>query len=322
MFTITNFGPEISNNIFRYIDYESLIGLEITCIYFRNVIRNSTFRNKIVTINSSKVLEKILSTHSFVSYKLCKKINNSDLKFLSEKMDEKGLTIKKLILDSCKITDEGLQYLNNCRKIKLLRCNITNKGLNILSENAKKCQKLILSCCENITDNGLQHLSLLKNLDLLLCPKIIGFGLKYLTSCTKLSLCGCTIIGKSLKYLPKSCTTLDLSYCEYITDDDLKYLGHCTKLKLTECNITDNGLMHLRNCKKLNLDNCNQITDRGLYFLENCEEVSLMNCKYISGGGLKLLTSRSIKFKIHYYFDPIINSNFSLESFKKWHFLE
>ena len=119
-----------------------------------------------------------------------------------------------------KITDTFLEdVFSSCDKLKILALN--------------------LAWCDQITDDGLQHISKLQNLQSLKlngCYKITDTGLEHISNLEKLQ-------------------TLNLYRCDNVTDKGLQHISklqNLQSLKLIWCDkITDTGLKHISNLKNL-----------------------------------------------------------------------
>jgi Leucine Rich repeat len=88
-------------------------------------------------------------------------IEDDELSYLTQ--------VKKINISYCfHITDDGLKYLSNAKRIDLSGCNITDRGLEHLS----KVEIIHLADCDGITDEGLKHLKNAKEVVLSACNNV------------------------------------------------------------------------------------------------------------------------------------------------------
>ena len=188
---------------------------------------------------------------------------------------------------------------------------ISHRGLKALRQAGDKLtalNKLHLSGCVQLTDDGLQHLAgntALFQLNLDGCEQLTDDGLRHLaglTALTELYLGGCKqLTDDGLQHLAglNALTELSLSGCIRLTDDGLQHLAGLTaltQLNLNECEqLTDDGLQHLAGLTaltQLNLNECEQLTDDGLQHLAGLTaltELDLYRCKRLTDDGLRHL---------------------------------
>ncbi len=181
----------------------------------------------------------------------CAGISNAALHHL------KLLSLQKLFIGGCSITDEGLEhlicqtklielYIDNCKKVTNKGCNyispltnltilslrsdlISNQGILSLS-SLKKLSELDISNCENLSDESLKFLS---TNNTQLAKLELSRGKKY--------------TERGFSHFPKlpNLTELDLGECTGFSDYDIKYFFTLTKLQsleLSETEISNIGL--------------------------------------------------------------------------------
>lgn len=199
----------------------------------------------------------------------CENISDSGVKELW-KLNK----LQSLNLDGCKITDGGIDGIENAKNLEevfLGSRQIRNGGLKHLSKLIK-LQSLSLANCSEITDEGLENLKDLKQLRMLNlggCYNITDAGIKKLEGLSDLK-------------------TLSLFGCSKITDVGLESIGKFKKLKMLSlgaCHkITDVGLTHLMNLKdleSLDLRACVKITYKGLEpLVEALPKLNYLNLVY------------------------------------------
>jgi len=138
--------------------------------------------------------------------------------------------LKKISLPYCSITDNGCKYLVNCSEINLMNSPITDDGL-LYFRNVKK---LNLTGNENVTDIGLQYVNNVEHL--------------YMAS-------NLNITDKGLANLHKI-KTLYLCYNTNITDYGLKCIDTIESLEMRHNkNISGSGLLPLKQLKSAWLGN-------------------------------------------------------------------
>ena len=227
---------------------------------------------------------------------------------IAEGMPE--LTVLNLHSSTRYFTDEMLKHvaaLKSLKRFGLLAIQITDKGLRYIS-TSKTLQELTLESCENITDNGVLHVSKMPSLNVFSMQTtregsgITDQGLAYLvesTTITSLGVSGNDYVTDrglaSLHKLPKL-ACLHLRYNPFVTDQGIKYLiglSHLVYLDLHESEgITDLSLDYisqLKTLRYLDIGSAN-ITNRGLAYLAKLPsllQLDLSNCQGIDDDGLK-----------------------------------
>lgn len=184
------------------------------------------------------------------------------------------------------LTDDALLFICTLPKvtgISLFGCSgITDNGIKHLSEHIIQLQDLSLACLYKITDVGLTYLpkfSQLNKLNLSLCRNLTENGylsLTQLTSLTNLTLSeiddspapditDAVLVGFSNSLLQLK--ELDLSYCTKITDKGLapicKNLQNLRTFRINGCkNVTpDCGLLLLPKLWTFDAKGCPQLED-------------------------------------------------------------
>jgi hypothetical protein len=201
-----------------------------------------------------------------------------------------------------KFTDQDLCYLPKLNNLVKLNCAgdwatpsaVGDKFLLCL-DKFSNLNDLNLSCCKNVTDNGLSSLAQLANLkklDLSSCRQVTDIGVAYLRNLTKieeLSLSGTSLTDISLAHLGSLAQLRVLCLSDtQITDSGLahlQFLPNLTELRLVGCKqITNEGMRYLARLPKLtklNLAFCSQLTDAGMAFLcrlSGLEELDIAEC--------------------------------------------
>jgi putative pyrroloquinoline-quinone binding quinoprotein len=199
-----------------------------------------------------------------------------------------------------KVTDEGLEHLSEFDSLRELhlgsRC-ISDAGLeHITSLNA--LEKLAISS-EDVKGPGLAHLGDLENLAVLNLTglQLARDGLSHLSRAPRLKelLLGATpISGRSLVHLRNMPTieVLDLTRTS-ITDDDLRMIApliQLTELRVLRTNLTGEGLRHLADLDNLEVLDLSytQMTDDATTHLRQMKELrKLVLCNTpLSSGSL------------------------------------
>ncbi|GJQ09752.1 hypothetical protein GpartN1_g1543.t1 [Galdieria partita] len=180
-------------------------------------------------------------------------------------------------------------------------------------------EKLVLSFCTQLTDEGLYKLTSsqedlhkdspltysLKQLDLSGCSQISNLGveaLSYFKNLESLVLDNCSSLGNiSLSYIRTipCLKNLSIACCDKISGSGLEQIfcsKHLEFLNLSGCSrITSDALSHicsLTNLKQLKLRHCSRIDNRALEHighLTNLETLELYECVKIDDEGLKYL---------------------------------
>lgn len=218
-------------------------------------------------------------------------------------------TITNLDLRGCAVSNEWLQFISSMSQVKALR----------LSDASGKAQ---------FDDDGLKHLSGLKNLKVLVLDEawLSEAGLAHLPKDNlselylKNSGAGCDEAVVTFKQFPKlkklrlamtqfsdagleglkevkTLEELDISECGLISDAGMESVGQMkslTKLNLWRVQITDTGiekLAALTNLKWLNLDNT-QLADDGTAHLKGMKQLEFLHLgsTLITDDGLAALT--------------------------------
>ncbi len=194
-----------------------------------------------------------------------------------------------LSVQATKITDVGLKHLTNLRNLTSLNLNVTMTGDQGLEYIKNLINLTVLNGGKLTTDEGLKHLSQMKQLQRISfdATRITGSGLVHLPDPEKLvnlNLQGSPVTDENLQNVSKF-TNLQVLYLRgtKITDAGLKYLESLKQLKnltLEETKITDTGLKHLESMKRLESLNLQEtkVTPQGIADLQK----ALPNCKIVS----------------------------------------
>ncbi|CAE8622114.1 unnamed protein product [Polarella glacialis] len=241
------------------------------------------------------------------------KISNNGLAHVATR--SKKLT--KLKINNClgTITDDIIQRIaEGCAELTALSASssqIVDAGLACLAKHCPKLSKLNLTCCHQITDEGLRRLSdrncQLTSLSITDCL-ISDVGLRSLATAgckmSKLVLAGCRKVSGVgiLELASASLSKLDVSDCKGIDDKFLIGIaGRCPnlhRLGLIGCRkVSDSGLCsvadHCRNLKELDLGDCCKVTDVSLQKIgANCprlQRINLISCNRVTIAGVRLL---------------------------------
>lgn len=187
-----------------------------------------------------------------------------------------------VILTEMHLTSEGLvspAVLSGLTKVRvpfildLAGTPVRDTGLKQLRD-LNQIKGLNLELCGHITDAGLEHLQLAKDLRVLILAgtNVTHTGLQHLAS------------NKSLK-------ALDLEVCDGVTDVTCKTLGEMRQLKALVLKktgfepkpITATGLRYLENLESIELLNLhgNQVTDAGLVHLKKLSRLRELNLNLV-----------------------------------------
>ncbi len=193
--------------------------------------------------------------------------------------------LTSLELRSININDEFISALViHSKKLTSLVLNngIGDDGIEMITTNLLGLTKLDISCCQEITDVGLEKIAKLKNLN-------------YLNlSNTNLSDKALTIIASSLKKL----SFIDFTNCENITDEGVKSFvtsyPYFSSINLGCLNITDQAIESIVTMPKITsieFGYCGKITDNGIENIAN----NIPNLTFLGLNGCVELTDESIK---------------------------
>lgn len=132
---------------------------------------------------------------------------------------------------SPELTDEGLQFLQNCPNLEELDLDASKIDKGLKHIRGEKLQKISLSSLVKLTDEGLQFLQNCPNLEefsLISCPKVVD-GLKHIRGekLRKLNLYDCVeLSGEALQFL-QNCPNLEellFDTCEKGVFSGLKHI--------------------------------------------------------------------------------------------------
>uniref|UniRef100_A0A6G6AD15 F-box and FNIp repeat-containing protein n=1 Tax=Borely moumouvirus TaxID=2712067 RepID=A0A6G6AD15_9VIRU len=198
-------------------------------------------------------------------------------------------------------------YYNFCNTLRLNKC-LRNIILEMIgnypksfSFNLKKSNiiKINLSLVKNVkylnlshtnvSDDHLQSLSDIYELNLKKCNNITGTGFKYLNNLKK----------------------INISWCRKLKSSELQYLKNVVKINLSRSNINDEGIKYLifnnaevdnlipqNNIKQINLSNTN-ITNDSIKFLSEIPIIKINYCPHIDASCLEYLsTVKSLSIRL------------------------
>jgi hypothetical protein len=161
------------------------------------------------------------------------------------------------------------------RALDLTLSSVTDQGLAHLST----VRQLNLCCCSWITDDGMAHLRHVRRLRLS-GTDISDAGLRHFTDLEEINIACCQkITDAGLAGLARV-KVIDLSCCLNITNEGMQHLSGATTVSVSGCHITDAGLAFLTSAEHLNVSQCD-ITTEGFATLSNLKEVDLSVCLQI-----------------------------------------
>ena len=194
------------------------------------------------------------------------------------------------------------------KRIAICSRQITNDQLSHIAGRFPRLRDLDLSANEQITNEGLIHvskLSGLRDLDLSDDDQITNEGLIHvskLNGLRKLNLSWCQITNDILPDLFEGCphlSYLNLNRCRKITNEGLEHLGRFTNLtylNLSDCDITMLApLVNLTSLRFLDLNSCDEVRDDELAHIgkfTNLRELHLLNCPHITNNRLAHFAER------------------------------
>lgn len=340
---ILNFPDEIQERVFHYCSIRDLKNLSLTCSSYNNALRPSVSHS--IRISAYTLLETsdVHYEQLLENVKHAKSIRFIDNALRKKKGFYLELAIKfKKILDhsnprvlkifcyfprtgfnsvikfsnlvelhigpnakiDAKILQEMYEVLQLLQALYLRTCKIKSEELENIS-NLTSLRKLGVSM-NPVTDEGLKHISLvkdLKTLNLFSCTSVTDIGLSYianLSSLVSLNIHGCfriTDAGLSSISVIPSLEGLDLCGCERITDYGVTCLSKLASLKMLSVGfcrkVTDLGISSLRDLHKLEkLDiSWTKVTDTSLSYMSSFPRLVNLNMSStaVSNSGLKYL---------------------------------
>merc|ERR1712168_676477 len=146
--------------------------------------------------------------------------------------------VKILDLNWSLVDDSCFTYISKAKHLKelqLIYCNITDEAMKVVGKLAL-LEELNLNSNEDITDNGIYHVSQLEHLRSLLvsdCKGLTDTSLRYIGNLLLLE-------------------ELDMSYTPF-TDDGLMYLSNLKQLHRIGYDYSDDGLITEEGRKKAGL---------------------------------------------------------------------
>jgi Leucine-rich repeat (LRR) protein len=247
---------------------------------------------------------------------------------------EKFPNLETLTLYGNQITNKGISKLTELKNLKALHLHcdlLTDKDLLVIGQ-LSKLETLTSDSLRNVTEDGIQELQSLSNLQSLClgyCPGISDKtldGIGRLPNLKTLKLAACDITNSGLHALTKSSRLqeLHLHSCTLITDAGLEALqkSPLQKLTLSFSNIKNEGLSHLKQCplthlslnngknledaglehliglplEELDIGKCTKITDVGLQYISELTKLTslkIKHCNKVTNAGIERLTSLS-----------------------------
>ena len=269
------------------------------------VKKNCTIRELFTTAIPKQILFKdVLFQHPLMKLDLSYwPVNDNFLKSLADK-DSVHKDITVLLIKFCTlVTDQGLQNLHGCRKLKSLDVsdnqNITDDGIRVFVKTHAHIESFALSGCQNITGVGIESLIMgcrhLDSIELAQCNGLSDSAMQaiaghakipYAAKMKRVNLAGCTSVS-------------DAGMMALITS--LK--GHVEMLNIKGAHgTTDIALsaFHGRNTFSTlrNIDvSTMRLGDSGLDWIsigcgDGLLELNIADCKYVSDTGMETLASR------------------------------
>jgi hypothetical protein len=166
--------------------------------------------------------------------------------------------------------------------------------INEKKEEAIDWKKLVFRPPDDMTDEGIKHLTNITNLNLHNNIVITNEGIKHLTNIASLNLDDNEVItNEGIKHLT-NITSLDLTSNGVITNEGIKHLTNISSLYLfNNVVITNEGIKHLTNITNLKLERNGFITNEGIKHLTNITSLDLKGNRVITNEGIKHLTNIS-----------------------------
>jgi len=120
----------------------------------------------------------------------CEGITDAGLEYIADSCDY----INSITLTKCpKITDIGMLVISNkCHCLSYLdiqRCSVTDEGVNAIAVNCSEMKELNLSSLDKLTDECIQHLHKLTQLETLILEdlRLTELGVSSIASCSQLT---------------------------------------------------------------------------------------------------------------------------------------
>lgn len=201
-----------------------------------------------------------------------KNVTNDHLKYLT------NIKIRKLILISDLITDQGLIYLNgnNIQSIELNTSDITDRGALKYLYNFNQI-KLINA--HHITDEGIKNLVNVQALTIINCCKITDNAFRYLTKCLKkIMIKDCVkVTVNGVKYI--KARHINLRYIMTIDDHDWRYFSdtHIITLPIN-IRMSSIGMRYLSNVKSICFVRGKPTKCNVFRYMIDTEEVRFIGC--------------------------------------------
>eukprot|EP01102_Stenamoeba_stenopodia_P007813 TRINITY_DN2206_c0_g2_i4.p1 TRINITY_DN2206_c0_g2~~TRINITY_DN2206_c0_g2_i4.p1 ORF type:complete len:1488 (+),score=274.93 TRINITY_DN2206_c0_g2_i4:992-5455(+) len=244
----------------------------------------------------------------------CEGVTDAGLEYIADSCDY----INSITLTKCpKVTDIGIMVLSNkCRCLSYLdlqRCSITDEGVNAIAVNCTEMKELNLSSLDKLTDDCIQHLYKLTQLETLILEdlRLTELGVSSIASCSQLTTLKLSysagVTDQSLQKLSAQLPQLrvvDLSYCNAMTPAGLlKAIASWSKLKVLILrgfnHITTEAIEH-PNLETLTLSWCKHLEDKAVLSLSECPKLTTLDlawCAKISGNSLHKLAQQCPSLK-------------------------
>ena len=114
---------------------------------------------------------------------------------------------------SSRISDQGIQFLSNCRSLTINSVQIPNQLAWMLAQ----CRHIDLTM-STVTDDSVKLFTHCVYLKLSFCKYVTNSSVRFLGRCPTLLIDNTNVTGECLSYLTE-CQTLDISGCRGITDN-------------------------------------------------------------------------------------------------------
>lgn len=168
-------------------------------------------------------------------------------------------------LRSVKLTNWSTLTLRGFKAMIGMKCLVELDVTNCVSitDNYLRCFRsiqsnlriLILNGCGRLTDNGLTHLSVLRNLTELRLARVLG------------------VAGETLWQLSPSLECLDVSFCENLTDSSVKSIIQCSSYCLSLSTLNLSGCQNVKSTTLASLSSLSHVTRLKLNYLSQLTEM-------------------------------------------------
>ncbi|MBA4118270.1 MAG: hypothetical protein C0514_05165 [Candidatus Puniceispirillum sp.] len=172
---------------------------------------------------------------------------------------------------------QGLQIDPKSGKIIILR----KEDLLLVAEHFPEAQE----------EQDEEHVPPVQCLD----PSTTDDDLEHLWNVTDLDLSHCPLItNKGLCFVADSVITINVSNCAGVTDAGVSKLAGAKSVNLSNCPITDKGVVFLTGAKRVNLSHCPGITGAAIQYVTNATILNLSHCPEVTDEDFALLTGTRI----------------------------